>query len=195
MPWILSTLPPITTLFLQQLPPTCSRSMILKRSKLQPEDIPLPLLEAKSSLPADFQQRFDDNLSSESRHRKNLFIQSSPGNECKGKCYPTTDLWIHRYTKIVIREKQSHPFLYHHPSRLSSTWKRMDRVQGGQLRQAIEAWSGIIVVALEPIAVVYISYQKQRIFPRGVNSIHRSPLPGLSSLRRRIDPPKLTLTC
>lgn len=96
--------PNYNSLFLQQLPPTCSRPMVLKRSKLQPGDIPLPLLEAKSSLSADFQQRFDDNLSSESRHRKNLFIQSSPGNECKRKCYPTTDLWIHRYTKRYSRK-------------------------------------------------------------------------------------------
>ena len=105
MPWILSTLPPITTLssfnnFLQRV----RGRWFWKDQNFKPEDIPLPLLEAKSSLPADFQQRFDDNLSSESRHRKNLFIQSSPGNECKRKCYPTTDLWIHRYTKRYSRK-------------------------------------------------------------------------------------------
>lgn len=74
------------------LPSTTSSNvlaMVLKRSKLQREDIPLPSFrrEAKSSLPADFQQQFDDNLSSESRHRKNLFIQSGSVNECKRKCH------------------------------------------------------------------------------------------------------------
>lgn len=100
-------------------------------------------------------------------------------------------LWIHRYTKCYSRKAIS-PLPLSSPfssiQRIeSSTWKRMDRVQGGQLRRAIQAWSGIIVVALEPIAVVYISYQKQRIFLRGVSSASRLIVASTSYRSREID--------
>lgn len=100
-------------------------------------------------------------------------------------------LWIHRYTKCYSRKAIS-PLPLSSPfssiQRIeSSTWKRMDRVQGGQLRRAIQAWSGIIVVALEPIAVVYISYQKQRIFLRGVSSASRVIVASTSYRSREID--------
>lgn len=166
--------------------------MVLKRSKLQREDIPLPSFrrEAKSSLPADFQQQFDDNLSSESRHRKNLFIQVARWMNANENAIDD-GLWIHRYTKCYSRKAIS-PLPLSSPfssiQRIeSSTWKRMDRVQGGQLRRAIQAWSGIIVVALEPIAVVYISYQKQRIFLRGVSSASRLIVASTSYRSREID--------
>lgn len=113
---------PQLQLFLQQLPPaTWSRPMILKRSKLQPGDIPPPLSEAKSSLPADIQQQVRRQPLPESEE---LFIQSGPGNECERKCYSTAQFVdSSRYTKRYSRKAISPPspiILY--PSRLSSRW-------------------------------------------------------------------------
>lgn len=174
--------------------------MILKRSKLQPEDIslPSPPLSTKRS------EIFPSGRFSTTVRRQPLlgietseeFIYSKWSREwMQTKMLFDGGSWIHRYTKRYSRKAIS-PFLLH-PSRLSnrvesSTWKWIGwptKTSDSKLDREL------LVVALEPIAVVYISYQKQRIFPPGVNSIHRSSLRSLSSLRRRIDPPKLTLTC
>lgn len=125
---------PQLQLFLQQLPPaTWSRPMILKRSKLQPGDIPPPLSEAKSSLPADIQQQVRRQPLPESKHRKNYLFKVGRGMNANENVIRRHSLWIHHDTQNVTREKQSHrlpPSFYTllvYPAGGASTWKRTGR--------------------------------------------------------------------
>lgn len=114
MPWILSTLPPITT-----LRSTTSSSNVLaadgsEKIKTSTRRHPSSPLWSEIFSSGRYSTTSSTTTSPGIETPEELFIQSGPGNECERKCYSTAQFVdSSRYTKRYSRKAIS-PLFPHH---------------------------------------------------------------------------------
>lgn len=175
MPWILSTLPRnYNSSFNNFLQQRGRGRWFWKDQNFNQETSLLPSLKRNLLFRPIFNNKFDDNLS-RNRDTGRIIYSKWAGEWMRTKMlFDGTVCGFITIHKTLL-EKSNLTAFPHHFIPFSSIQQvgpalGNERVEGGQdgrLRRAIQAWSGIIVIALETTAVVYISYQRQRIFPWG----------------------------